>query len=35
MAWAFLTVVGGLIAYLRKPISENQIRREVERQGRS
>ena len=35
MAWAFLTVVGGLIAYLRKPISESQIRREIERQGRS
>ena len=35
LAWAFLTVVGGLIAYLRKPISESQIRREIERQGRS
>ena len=35
MAWVFLTVVGGLIAYLRKPISESQIRREIERQGRS
>ena len=35
MAWVFLTVVGGLIAYLRKPISESQIRREMERQGRS
>ena len=32
---AFLTVVGELIAYLRKPISESQIRREIERQGRS
>ena len=35
MAWVFLTVVGGLIAYLRKPISESQIRREIERQSRS
>ena len=25
----------GLIAYLRKPTSESQIRREIERQGRS
>ena len=29
------SVAGGLIAYLRKPISESQIRREIERQGRS
>ena len=35
MAWVFLTVVGGLIAYLRKPITESQIRHEIERQGRS
>ena len=35
MAWVFLTVVGGLIAYLRKPISESQIRSEIERQSRS
>jgi hypothetical protein len=35
MAWVFLTVVGGLIAYLRKPISEGQIRSEIERQSRS
>jgi len=35
MAWLFLTAVGGLIAYLRKPISESQIRREIERQNRS
>ena len=34
-AWVFLTVVGGLIAYLRKPISESQIRSEIERQSRS
>jgi hypothetical protein len=35
MAWVFLTVVGGLIAYLRKPISESQIKHEIERQSRS
>ena len=35
MAWVFFTVVGGLIAYLRKPISESQVRREIERQRRS
>ena len=35
MAWVFLTVVGGLIAYLRKPISEGQIKREIERRARS
>ena len=35
LAWAFLTLVGGLIAYLRKPITESQIRHEIERQGRS
>ena len=35
MAWVFLTLVGGLIAYLRKPITESQIRHEIERQGRS
>jgi 2TM domain len=35
MAWVFLTVVGGLVAYLRKPISESQIRHEIERQSRS
>jgi uncharacterized membrane protein (UPF0136 family) len=34
MAWVFLTVVGGLIAYPRKPISESQIRSEIERQSR-
>ena len=33
--WVFFTVVGGLIAYLRKPVSESQIRREIERQSRS
>jgi hypothetical protein len=35
MAWVFLTVVGGLIAYLRKPISEGEIEREIERRARS
>ena len=35
MAWVFLTIVGGLIAYLRKPISESQIRREIEHQNRA
>jgi len=35
MAWVFLTVVGGLIAYLRRPISESQIKREIERRARS
>jgi hypothetical protein len=35
MAWAFLTVAGGLIAYLRKPISEGEIKREIERRARS
>lgn len=35
MAWVFLTVVGGFIAYLRKPISESQVKREIERRARS
>lgn len=35
LAWVFLTMVGGLTVYLRKPISESQIRREIERQERS
>jgi hypothetical protein len=33
IAWIFLTVAGGLSVYLRKPISERDIRREMERQG--
>jgi hypothetical protein len=33
IAWVFLTVAGGLSVYLRKPISERDIRREMERQG--
>jgi hypothetical protein len=33
IAWLFLTVTGGLVVYLRKPISESQIEREIERQA--
>ncbi len=33
IAWIFLTVAGGLSVYLRKPISERDIRREMERQS--
>jgi hypothetical protein len=33
IAWIFLTVAGGLAVYLRKPISERDIAREMERQG--
>jgi hypothetical protein len=32
IAWFFLTVAGGLSVYLRKPISERDIAREMERQ---
>jgi hypothetical protein len=35
IAWAFLTVAFGLDVYLRKPISESKIQREIERQARS
>ncbi len=35
IAWAFLTVAFGLGVYLRKPISEVQIKREIERQAHS
>jgi hypothetical protein len=35
IAWAFLTTAFGLDVYLRRPISENKIRREMERQARS
>ena len=35
IAWAFLTVALGLDVYLRKPISESKIQREIERQTRS
>jgi hypothetical protein len=32
IAYAFLSLTGGLVVYLRKPISESQIKREMERQ---
>jgi hypothetical protein len=35
IAWAFLTAAFGLGVYLRKPISESRIKREIERQQRS
>ena len=35
IAWAFLTAALGLDVYLRKPISESKIQREIERQSRS
>lgn len=34
IAWAFLTTAFGLDVYLRKPISESKIQREIERQSR-
>lgn len=34
-AWAFLTAAFGLDVYLRKPISEDKIQREIDRQARS
>jgi len=34
IAWAFLTAAFGLDVYLHKPISESQIKREMERQAR-
>ena len=33
VAWVFLEVAGGLGVYLHKPISESQIKREMERQS--
>ena len=33
IAWAFLTAAFGLSIYLRRPISESQIKREIERQS--
>jgi hypothetical protein len=33
IAWVLLTAAGGLHVYLRKPISESQIRHEIERQS--
>jgi hypothetical protein len=35
IAWAFLLAAFGLDVYLRKPVSESQIKREMERQERS
>jgi 2TM domain len=35
IAWAFLLAAFGLGIYLRKPVSESQIKREMERQERS
>jgi hypothetical protein len=33
IAWVFLTAAGGLSVYLRKPISERDIQREIGRQS--
>ena len=33
IAWVFLTVAGGLVVYLRKPISEAEIKHEIGRQA--
>jgi uncharacterized membrane protein YcjF (UPF0283 family) len=35
IAWAFLTTAFGLDVYLRRPVTESQIKREMERQARS
>ncbi len=35
IAWAFLLAAFGLDVYLRKPVSESQIKREIEHQERS
>jgi hypothetical protein len=35
IGWAFLTAAIGLGVYMRKPVSESQIRREMERQSHS
>ncbi len=35
IAWAFLTAAFGLDVYLRKPVTESQIKHEMERQARS
>ena len=32
-AWAFITAAAGWTVYLRKPISESEIKREIERQA--
>ena len=34
IGWAFLVIAGGLNVYLRTPISESQIKREMERRAR-
>jgi 2TM domain len=33
IAWAFLTAAGALLVFVRKPISERDIQREMERQS--
>ncbi len=33
VAWVLLTAAGGLSMYMRKPISESEIKREIERQA--
>ena len=35
IAWAFLLAAFGLDVYMRKPVTESQIKREMERQERS
>ena len=35
IAWAFLLAAFGLDVYMRKPVTEDQIEREMERQERS
>ena len=35
IAWLFLSAAFGLNVYLRRPVSESKIRREIERQERS
>jgi hypothetical protein len=35
IAWVFLTIAVGLDVFLRRPISESQIKHEIERQSRS
>jgi 2TM domain len=35
IAWAFLTAAYALNVYLRRPVTESQIKREMERQARS
>jgi hypothetical protein len=34
-AWVFLTAAAGWNLYLRKPISEDEVTREIERQARA